>query len=134
MRISDWSSDVCSSDLDATGTDAVELISSGKVDLVVNSPRGRGARADGAHIRSAAGVAGIPCLTTAAAAVAAASGLADSAALEPRVRTLPDFHAGRSPRLAPQPDAPPPNRPAPRTTSVRHSPPTTPVPHTNKKQ
>src|SRR3546814_12737015 len=80
MRISDWSSDVCSSDLDATGTDAVELISSGKVDLVVNSPRGRGARADGAHIRSAAGVAGIPCLTTAAAAVAAASGLADSAA------------------------------------------------------
>ena len=35
-------------------TDAVELISSGKVDLVVNTPRGRGPRADGAHIRRAA--------------------------------------------------------------------------------
>ena len=45
---------------DATGTDAVDLISSGKVDLVVNSPRGRGPRADGAHIRAAAGVHGIP--------------------------------------------------------------------------
>ena len=38
------------------GADAVELIAAGKVDLVVNSPRGRGPRADGAHIRRAAGV------------------------------------------------------------------------------
>ena len=53
---------------DADGTDAVALITSGQVDLVVNSPRGRGPRADGSHIRAAAGVAGIPCLTTAAAA------------------------------------------------------------------
>ena len=37
-----------------TGVDAVELISSGKVDLVVNTPRGRGPRADGVHIRRAA--------------------------------------------------------------------------------
>ena len=36
---------------EATGHDAVELIAAGKVDLVVNSPRGRGPRADGAHIR-----------------------------------------------------------------------------------
>ena len=34
--------------------DAVDLISSGKVDLVVNTPRGRGPRADGNHIRRAA--------------------------------------------------------------------------------
>ena len=60
-----------------TGTDAVELISSGKVDLVVNSPRGRGARADGAHIRAAAAVHGVPCLTTAAAGLAAANGIVD---------------------------------------------------------
>src|SRR5690606_31761358 len=58
---------------EASGTDAVGLISSGKVDLVVNSPRGRGARADGAHIRAAASVHGLPLLTTAAAALAAAS-------------------------------------------------------------
>jgi carbamoyl-phosphate synthase large subunit len=77
-----------------TGTDAVELISSGKVDLVVNSPRGRGARADGAHIRTAASVHGIPCLTTAAAGLAAANGIVDRAAHELRVRTLQEFHAG----------------------------------------
>jgi carbamoyl-phosphate synthase large subunit len=79
---------------DATGTDAVELISSGKVDLVVNSPRGRGARADGAHIRAAAAVEGVPCLTTAAAGLAAANGIVDSAAHEMRVRTLQEFHRG----------------------------------------
>jgi carbamoyl-phosphate synthase large subunit len=76
------------------GTDAVELISSGKVDLVVNSPRGRGARADGAHIRAAAAVHGVPCLTTAAAGLAAASGILDTAAHELRVRTLQEFHRG----------------------------------------
>ena len=40
-----------------SGVDAVDLISSGKVDLVVNTPRGRGPRADGMHIRRAAIVA-----------------------------------------------------------------------------
>jgi carbamoyl-phosphate synthase large subunit len=79
---------------DSVGTDAVELISSGKVDLVVNSPRGRGARADGAHIRGAASVQGIPCLTTAAAGLAAANGILDRAASPMRVRTLQEFHAG----------------------------------------
>ncbi len=79
---------------EATGTDAVELISSGKVDLVVNSPRGRGARADGAHIRAAAAVEGVPCLTTAAAGLAAANGIVDSATHEMRVRTLQEFHRG----------------------------------------
>ncbi len=51
--------------------------------MVVNSPRGRGPRADGAYIRRAAGVAGIPCLTTAAAALAAAEGMADWAGPPP---------------------------------------------------
>jgi carbamoyl-phosphate synthase large subunit len=79
---------------EASGTDAVELIASGQVDLVVNSPRGRGARADGAHIRSEAAVHGIPCLTTAAAGLAAASGILDRAAHALRVRTIQEFHAG----------------------------------------
>jgi carbamoyl-phosphate synthase large subunit len=79
---------------EATGTDAVELIGSGKVDLVVNSPRGRGARADGAHIRRAAAVHGVPCLTTAAAGLAAANGIRDTAAHEGRVRTLQEYHRG----------------------------------------
>ncbi len=79
-----------------TGTDAVELISSGKVDLVVNSPRGRAPRADGMHIRSAAGAHKVPLLTTAAAALAAANGMADWARHELRVRPLQEYHRGVS--------------------------------------
>ena len=45
--------------------------------LVVNTPRGRGPRADGAHIRAAALAHHVPCLTTLAAARAAAAGIAD---------------------------------------------------------
>ncbi len=77
---------------EATGVDAVDLIRSGKVDLVINSPRGRGARADGAHIRNAAGVNSVPCLTTAAAGLAAAEGIADWANHELRVRSLQEYH------------------------------------------
>ena len=57
--------------------DAVELISSGRVQLVVNTPRGRGSRADGVRIRSAALFHQVPCLTTVAAARAAAAGISD---------------------------------------------------------
>jgi carbamoyl-phosphate synthase large subunit len=74
--------------------DAVQLLDSGKVDLVVNSPRGRGARADGAHIRRAAAVNGVPCVTTAAAGLAAAEGIADRATHELRVRSLQEYHLG----------------------------------------
>jgi carbamoyl-phosphate synthase large subunit len=74
------------------GTDAVDLIAGGKVDLVINSPRGRGPRADGAHIRSAAGVNNVSLLTTAAAGLAAANGIADRAVHELQVRSLQDYH------------------------------------------
>ncbi|HLG67977.1 MAG TPA: carbamoyl-phosphate synthase large subunit [Acidimicrobiales bacterium] len=79
------------------GADAVELIAGGKVQLVVNTPRGRGPRADGMHIRAAALAHGVPCLTTVAAARAAAAGIADWARRPLRVRTLQELHgaAGR---------------------------------------
>jgi len=80
--------------LDEEGTDAVELIRSGGVQLVVNSPRGRGPRADGEHIRAAAGALGIPLLTTANAALAAARGLADWRRFPLAVRTLQEYHRG----------------------------------------
>jgi len=76
------------------GTDAVELVRSGAVQLVVNSPRGRGPRADGEHIRAAAGAQGIPLLTTANAALAAARGLADWRRFPLAVRTLQEYHRG----------------------------------------
>ncbi len=74
------------------GVDAVELIASGKVTLVVNTPRGHGPRADGAHIRAAASRYGVPCLTTLAAARAAAAGMADWTVHHLAVRPLQDFH------------------------------------------
>jgi carbamoyl-phosphate synthase large subunit len=75
------------------GVDAVDLISSGKVDLVVNTPRGRGPRADGMHIRRAALAHGVACVTTVAAAIAAAAGIAEEAQRDPEVRSLQEYHA-----------------------------------------
>jgi carbamoyl-phosphate synthase large subunit len=74
------------------GVDAVELISSGKVDLVVNTPRGRGPRADGMHIRRAAIAHGVACVTTVAAAIAAAAGIGEELAREPDARSLQEYH------------------------------------------
>jgi carbamoyl-phosphate synthase large subunit len=76
------------------GVHAVSLIRAGKVQMVVNSPRGRGSRADGEHIRSAAGLANVPLLTTGAAAEAAANGLRDWARYPLAVRSLQEYHRG----------------------------------------
>ncbi|MEJ6512543.1 MAG: carbamoyl-phosphate synthase large subunit [Acidimicrobiales bacterium] len=76
------------------GQDAVDLIESGEVVLVVNSPRGRGPRADGAHIRAAAGKHNIPLLTTAAAGLAAVNGMADRQSHPLAVRSLQEYHQG----------------------------------------
>ena len=72
--------------------DAVELLSSGHVQLVVNTPSGRGARADGAQIRAACQTHGVPCLTTMAAGLAAARGIADSREHGWRVAPLQELH------------------------------------------
>ena len=84
---------------DAEGADAVELIGSGLIDLVVNTPRGRGPRADGAHIRSAATRCRVPCITTVAAALAAAAGIAELATSEPTARPLQEYHRAGQLRL-----------------------------------
>ncbi len=76
------------------GQDAVDLIEGGEVVLVVNSPRGRGPRADGAHIRAAAGKHLVPLLTTAAAGLAAANGMADRDRHHLQVRPLQEYHRG----------------------------------------
>jgi len=78
---------------------AVDLIANGEVDLVVNTPRGRGPRADGSYIRLAANIQGVPCLTTAAAALAAAAGIADWARHGLSVRSLQEFHEEGQQRL-----------------------------------
>jgi carbamoyl-phosphate synthase large subunit len=84
---------------DEVGEDAVGLIASGKVDLVVNTPRGHGPRADGAHIRLSASLHRVPCLTTVAAALAAAAGIAEWRSAEHRVRSLQEYHRDDQLRL-----------------------------------
>ena len=84
---------------EAAGGDAVALIASGEVDLVVNTPRGRGPRADGAHIRRAAVVHQVPCLTTVAAALAAAAGIAEGRTTDITVRSLQEYHRDGQLRL-----------------------------------
>ena len=81
------------------GVDAVDLIGSGKVDLIVNTPRGRGPRADGAHIRRAALAHGVACVTTVAAGLAAASGIEEVATRDAVVRSLQEYHRDGQLRL-----------------------------------
>jgi carbamoyl-phosphate synthase large subunit len=83
----------------SAGVDAVELLESGKVDLVVNTPRGRGPRADGAHIRRTATARGIPCVTTVAAALAASAGIVEWESTEATVRSLQEYHRDGQLRL-----------------------------------
>ena len=73
-------------------TDAATLIRDGKIDLVVNTPRGRGPRADGAYIRRAASKNRIVCLTTVAAARAAVGGIAERSGRPLGVRSLQEYH------------------------------------------
>ncbi|MHB1968960.1 MAG: carbamoyl-phosphate synthase large subunit [Acidimicrobiales bacterium] len=76
------------------GVDAVELIASGGVHLVVNTPTGSTAHSDGAAIRTACVGHGVPCLTTLAAGFAAARGIEETRAHGWRVRSLQELHGG----------------------------------------
>jgi carbamoyl-phosphate synthase large subunit len=78
---------------DSSEPTAVDLLAAGKVDLVVNTPRGFGPRADGRSIRTAAGLHRVPCITTVAAALAAANGMADWAGHTLSVRSIQEWHA-----------------------------------------
>jgi len=75
----------------SAGVDAVELIGAGQVRLVVNTPRGRGPRSDGRRIRFASTAHKVPCLTTVAAARAAAVGLREWMSNPLTVRPLQEF-------------------------------------------
>ncbi len=87
-------------DIDGTAAvDAVELIAGGEVHLVVNTPRGRGPRADGMHIRRSALTNGVACVTTVAAAIAAAQGIAELTERAPEVRSLQEYHRDGQLRL-----------------------------------
>jgi carbamoyl-phosphate synthase large subunit len=81
----------------------VDWIERGDVDLVINTPVGTGARADGYEIRTAAVARRIPCITTMAGGMAAARAIAAARRGAPEVRSLQEIH-GERPAQA-QPDA-----------------------------
>ena len=77
---------------DQDGPTAVDLIADGTINFVVNTPRGSSGRSDGEQIRKAASLHRVSCVTTVAAALAAAQGLAETASEPLTVRTLQEYH------------------------------------------
>jgi carbamoyl-phosphate synthase large subunit len=72
----------------------VDWIERGAVELVINTPVGTGARAEGWEIRSAAVARKIPCITTMAGGMAAARAIAAARRGEPEVVSLQQIHDG----------------------------------------
>jgi carbamoyl-phosphate synthase large subunit len=70
----------------------VDLIRERECDLVINTPTGSGARADGHAIRTAAVRHGIPCVTTMTGATAAARAIAAQKQGEAGVLSLQEVH------------------------------------------
>ena len=73
---------------EGVGLSAVDIITTGQVDLVINTPLGRGTRHDGWLIRTASVQRGIPIITTIAGFKAAVAGISDLSNREPAVRSL----------------------------------------------
>ena len=67
-------------DADEGEQTVVDLVREGRCDLIVNTPQGSGARADGYRIREAALVARVPCITTISGAAAAVHAIANARA------------------------------------------------------
>jgi carbamoyl-phosphate synthase large subunit len=72
----------------------VERIRAGEIDVVVNTPQGSGARADGYDIRTAAVAADIPCITTLSGLTAVVQGIEALLAGDLVVRPLQAWHDG----------------------------------------
>ena len=67
-------------DADGEEQTVVDLIADGRCDLIVNTPQGSGARADGYRIREAAISARVPCITTISGAAACVHAIANARA------------------------------------------------------
>jgi carbamoyl-phosphate synthase large subunit len=79
------------------GEDVLGLIEAGGVDLIVNTPWGRGPRTDGYLIRRRALMQGVPCITTLAGAAAAVQGIeARVRGGTSRVNSLQGLYAARA--------------------------------------
>jgi carbamoyl-phosphate synthase large subunit len=81
------------SKLDVGRPNLVDAVKSGQVHLIVNTPSGRKGAADSSNIRKAAIKYKIPYITTTAAAIAAAKGIAARRENAPKVRSLQQYHS-----------------------------------------
>jgi len=79
----------------------VDLIRERRCDLVINTPTGSGARADGQAIRTAAVRHAIPCVTTMTGASAAVRAIAAQQQGEPAVLSLQEVHRTTAASSAP---------------------------------
>jgi carbamoyl-phosphate synthase large subunit len=82
----------------------VDRIESGEVDMVINTPTGSGARADGYEIRRTAVARGIPCITTLSGASAAQRAIRASRSGDTDVVSLQELHGGSSGRFVREAD------------------------------
>jgi carbamoyl-phosphate synthase large subunit len=82
------------------GESVVDLIGRGEVDLIVNTPFGRGPRTDGYFIRTAAARARIPCITTVPGVFAALHGIEALRAGLAEPRSLQEWHRDAALRRA----------------------------------
>ncbi|GAA3208779.1 carbamoyl-phosphate synthase large subunit [Microbacterium terregens] len=87
-----------SATLESGETNVVDLINAGKIDIVVNTPSGRSARADGYEIRAAA-VAADKALFTTMAVLGAAVSSFDAVRAGYDVKSLQEYAADRAARL-----------------------------------
>jgi carbamoyl-phosphate synthase large subunit len=78
----------------------VDWIERGEVDLVINTPVGTGARADGYEIRTAAIARGIPCITTMSGGIAAARAISAARRGAPEVLSLQELYPQAQPSSA----------------------------------
>jgi carbamoyl-phosphate synthase large subunit len=70
----------------------LDLVKSGQIHLIINTPSGRLPRADEIQIRSAATTLGIPCITTVAGAQASVNGIATLLKHDLTVTPLQRYH------------------------------------------
>ena len=73
----------------------LDLMRNGEIDLVINTPSGKGHHTDEARIRSSLVARNIPCITTLAGAEAAVTGI-ESMLAGYTVRPLQEYYAGRA--------------------------------------
>jgi carbamoyl-phosphate synthase large subunit len=73
--------------------DLMDAVKTGRVGLLVNTPSGRKSTEDSSNIRKAAIKYKVPYISTTAAAIAAAKGIAARREEAPKVRPLQEYHA-----------------------------------------